>query len=43
MDIQKGKTLPIKALFLAQFFKSVQEKGLFTLICFKYLMKLIAK
>lgn len=31
------------ALFLAQFLKSVQEKGLFALICFKYLIKPIAK
>ncbi len=30
-------------LFLAQFLKSVQEKGLFALICFKYLIKPIAK
>ena len=31
------------ALFLAQFFKSVQEKGLFALICFKYFKKTIVK
>lgn len=31
------------ALFLAQFLKSVQEKGLFALICFKYFRKAIAK
>lgn len=31
------------ALFLAQFLKSVQEKGLFALICFKYLIKPIVK
>ena len=30
-------------LFLAQFLKSVQEKGLFALICFKYFKKTIAK
>lgn len=31
------------ALFLAQFLKSVQEKGLFALICFKYSRKAIVK
>ena len=31
------------ALFLAHFQKSVQEKGLFALIGFKYLIKPIAK
>ncbi len=31
------------ALFLAQFLKSVQEKGLFALICFKYFRKTIVK
>lgn len=31
------------ALFLAQFSESVQEEGLFALICFKYLRKAIAK
>lgn len=31
------------ALFLAHFKKSVQEKGLFALICFKYFRKAIAK
>lgn len=31
------------ALFLAQFSESVQEKGLFALICFKYFEKAIAK
>ena len=30
-------------LFLAQFLKSVQEKGLFELIRFKYFEKTIAK
>lgn len=33
----------LTVLFLAQFLKSVQEKGLFALICFKYLIKPIAK
>ena len=31
------------ALFLAQFSESVQEKGLFALICFKYFRKALAK
>ena len=31
------------ALFLAQFSESVQEKGLFALICFKYFEKAIVK
>ena len=31
------------ALFLAHFKKSVQEKGLFALICFKYFRKVIVK
>ena len=31
------------ALFLAHFLKSVQEKGLFALICFKYFRKALAK
>ena len=33
----------LTVLFLAQFLKSVQEKGLFALICFKYFKKAIAK